>query len=390
MKGILVKIMVELLDVLALATRQIKQGRFKNFAKKLVGKNDVEAVLHRLDRLTMEESRMTAAQTMEVVHGLFNNMKGVMDGMYIFQDRTVARRLIFPHIDGKMSIDNIREALGMLYSQTSWVFLTMGDELQKSVRQWLSPPDPSINQNVACGVNHKMTATWFTEGVTYKIWKARGSLLWIRGKPGSGKSVLCSTIIEDLEDLRRAGLASLAYYYFDFKDSGKQDRRGLLASLLVQLSARSDASCEILNRLYSDHENGSRQPREDRLIQCLKEVLAAQKGEVYVIIDAVDECPNNYGMPTSREMVLELLNELASLQFSHVHFCITSRPEVDIRIILEPLTSHIISLHDEGGQRKDILDYINSVIESDLNTRRWREEDKQLVINALAQKADGM
>jgi hypothetical protein len=199
-----------------------------------------------------------------------------------------------------------------------------------------------------------------------------------------------STIIEDLEDLRRAGLASLAYYYFDFKDSGKQDRRGLLASLLVQLSARSDASCEILNRLYSDHENGSRQPREDRLIQCLKEVLAAQKGEVYVIIDAVDECPNNYGMPTSREMVLELLNELASLQFSHVHFCITSRPEVDIRIILEPLTSHIISLHDEGGQRKDILDYINSVIESDLNTRRWREEDKQLVINALAQKADGM
>ena len=41
----------------------------------------MEAVLHRLDRLTMEESRMTAVQTMEVVHGLFNNMKEVMDGM---------------------------------------------------------------------------------------------------------------------------------------------------------------------------------------------------------------------------------------------------------------------------------------------------------------------
>jgi len=199
-----------------------------------------------------------------------------------------------------------------------------------------------------------------------------------------------STIVEDLEDLRRAGLASLAYYYFDFKDSGKQDLRGLLSSVLVQLSARSDASCEILNRLYSDHEKGSRQPSEGHLIQCLTEVLAAQEGEVYVIIDAVDECPNNCGMPTSREKVLALLKELISLHFSRVHFCITSRPEVDIHTVLEPLTSHIVSLHDEGGQRKDIIDYINSVIESDPKTRRWREEDKQLVINTLARKADGM
>jgi len=108
MSGILIKIMVELLDVLGLATRQIKQGRFsefilttmfsprliwcaENFARKLLGENDVEAVLHRLDRLTMEESRMTAAQTMEVVHGLFNNMKEVMDGRYIFHDLFVVR-----------------------------------------------------------------------------------------------------------------------------------------------------------------------------------------------------------------------------------------------------------------------------------------------------------
>ena len=95
---ILVKIMVELLDVLALVTQQIKQGRFseymlvgpthlvayhdaEKFAKKLLGENDIELVLQRLDRLTMEESRMTATQTMEVVYGLFNNMKVVMDGM---------------------------------------------------------------------------------------------------------------------------------------------------------------------------------------------------------------------------------------------------------------------------------------------------------------------
>jgi len=185
-------------------------------------------------------------------------------------------------------------------------------------------------------------------------------------------------------------LASLAYYYFDFKDSGKQDRRGLLSSLLAQLSARSDVSCKILDQLYLAHDKGLRQPSESDLIRCLKEVLAVrQQGDIYIIIDALDECPNNYGMPTSRENVLELLVELISSR-PHVHICITGRPEVDIQLVLNPLKPNRVSLHDEDGQRKDMIDYIKSVVESDPKTRRWRGEDKQLVINTLARKADGM
>ena len=92
--------MVELLEVLALASQQMNQGRFsefvlddmfrfaqhdaEKFAKKLVGEKEIEAVLQRLDRLTAEESRITATQTMEVVYGLFKNMKVVMDGMDTF------------------------------------------------------------------------------------------------------------------------------------------------------------------------------------------------------------------------------------------------------------------------------------------------------------------
>ncbi len=51
------------------------------FAKKFLGDSKIEAVLQRLDRLTQEESRMTVAQTLEVVHCLMNNVKVVMDGM---------------------------------------------------------------------------------------------------------------------------------------------------------------------------------------------------------------------------------------------------------------------------------------------------------------------
>ena len=52
----------------------------EKFAKKLLGESEIEAVLQRLDRLTQEEGRMTVAQTLEVVHGLMNNVKVVMNG----------------------------------------------------------------------------------------------------------------------------------------------------------------------------------------------------------------------------------------------------------------------------------------------------------------------
>ena len=96
MTDMIIKIMIRLLEVLALATRQIKHGRFGKsvityaltmsqgdvvkFAKKLLGESEVEAVLQRLDRLTQEEARMTVAQTLGVVHGLVNNMRIVMEG----------------------------------------------------------------------------------------------------------------------------------------------------------------------------------------------------------------------------------------------------------------------------------------------------------------------
>ena len=96
MSEIVVKIIAEIIAVLALTTKQIKQGRLskwattfraslaeritEKFAKKLLGESDIEAILQRLDRLTQEEARVTAANALEVVHRLFNNLKVVMDG----------------------------------------------------------------------------------------------------------------------------------------------------------------------------------------------------------------------------------------------------------------------------------------------------------------------
>ena len=102
MTDIIVQIMVEVLSVLALATKQIQQGRFsecgitytlrmaqcaiEKFAKKLLGESEVEAVLQKLDRLTQDEARMTVAQTLGVVHGLVGNVRVVMEGTQRLHD----------------------------------------------------------------------------------------------------------------------------------------------------------------------------------------------------------------------------------------------------------------------------------------------------------------
>ncbi len=200
-----------------------------------------------------------------------------------------------------------------------------------------------------------------------------------------------SSIIKDIESTHAAGLASIAYYYFDFKDTGKQDRRGLLSSLLTQLCMWSHPGYDILSNLYEAYEYGLRQPSEVDLIQCLEKVLALPgHGKVYMIVDALDESPNKPGIPSPREKVLQLIKELVNLRHPDIRVCVTSRPEVDIRTVLEPLASHDVSLHDQAGQRSDIVDYVKSVVDSDANLRKWRRKDRQLVIDTLSQKANGM
>jgi NACHT domain len=200
-------------------------------------------------------------------------------------------------------------------------------------------------------------------------------------------------VIQDIEAMCKAGQGSMAYFYFDFRDASKQSLRDLVRSLLMQLSARSGPRCDILSDLYSAHDNGNNQPSDDISAECLKKMITLpDQGPIYLIIDALDESPSAFGIPSPRERVLRLLEELVDLSLPNLHICVTSRPEIEIRNILEPLTPCRVSLHDQSGQKEDIADYVRSIVYSDLEQimRRWRVEDKELVITTLSERADGM
>ncbi|KAI9436032.1 hypothetical protein H4582DRAFT_2130269 [Lactarius indigo] len=419
----MVQITVEILDILATATKEMEQSRAKKFLKKVAGWTDLEDGLKKLEKLTNEEVVMASSQVLKLTHTVDNKVTAVGEGVKGVEEKVqvvesevqvvksevevvksevqVVKSEVqlvgdnVKAIDDKVQTitDNSLEVKFITRQTADQVDNVKRNQLRESLRKWQSPPDPSTNHNIAADRQHEGTAEWFIESDQFENWKLTGSLLWIHGKPGSGKSILCSAIINDLTTLCEAGSASMAYFYFDFRDLDKQARRNLLPSLLVQLSTRSNAFCDVLSRLYEAHNNGARQPSDKALTQCLKEMLALpNQGPVYLIIDALDECPDTSDVPSAREQVLDLIKDLVSLRLPSLHICVTSRLEVDICDALESLTSQTISLQDEGGQKKDIADYVRSVVYSGSGKfmRRWRKDDKEHVIETLSERADGM
>ena len=189
------------------------------------------------------------------------------------------------------------------------------------------------------------------------------------------------------------GSAILAYFYFDFKDLRKQTCHDMLRSLVFQLSTDSRPCCGILHHVYETHKDGTQQPSDDTLKECLKQMLILlARDPTFIVLDALDECPDSFTFPSPRDEVLQLVRELVALHLPGLHICTTSRPEVDIRAVLEPLAFRSVSLHDESGQKADIADYVRNVVNSSPSSamRRWRAEERSMVIETLTERADGM
>jgi hypothetical protein len=220
-----------------------------------------------------------------------------------------------------------------------------------------------------------------------------GTLFLICFCDGEVIFLFSSTIIEDIKNMRDARSSLIAYYYFDDKDKAKRDIRGLLTSLLFQLACGSDSCWNVLYQLYTTCNVSFKQPSNAALSECFKNMLKLP-GQLpfFVILDALDECPSTTETPSARERVLDFVEDLVRSGHSNLFICITSRPEQDIQAVLNPLTStsRRVSLHDEVGQREDINTYLRSFVHTDRAMRRWKEEDKELVVNTLSERAGGM
>ncbi|KAH9025142.1 hypothetical protein EDB84DRAFT_405648 [Lactarius hengduanensis] len=205
MTDVIVKIMVEVLSIFAIATKEIKQGFAKKFVKKLVGRRDIEDALQKLDRLTQEEARMATAEVLRLTHSVDDKVKGV--GLQVedvnkvvhgvgegvqridhevqaVNDRVkqVNDRVGVVNDDVKLIVEGGKERTAAIQRIVNTVDDMNRNQLRRDLRNWVSPPDPSINYNTACGAHHEGTAAWLTGGDGFKGWRTDGCLLWVHGK----------------------------------------------------------------------------------------------------------------------------------------------------------------------------------------------------------------
>ncbi|KAH9012612.1 hypothetical protein EDB83DRAFT_329050 [Lactarius deliciosus] len=360
MTNVMGKVMAEVLSMLAVATKVMYQSRKKTFLKKLVGRNDIEDALLRLDKLEQGELRTVSVRVLKTTNDLKDAKSDIKDVTS----------------DIKAATNDIKDDTGNIKNDTRETKVMVQQIVDNVTREWeqlqgwLTPPDPSTNHSNACSAQHKRTAAWVFNEDIFKEWESSesASLLWIHGKAGLGKSILCSAIIQHLIALCDAGSASVVYFYFDFRDVDKKNFRGLISSLLIQLSSRSKPCLDVLSCVYSVYNDGKERPSERALVQCLKDMLMALSPcqlPTYIVLDALDECPNIHGIPTPQEQVLELVKDLVDLHLPNLCICVMSRPEIDIRAMLEPLASGQFSLHDQPGQKRDITEYVGAVVQSD-------------------------
>jgi ankyrin repeat domain-containing protein 50 len=201
----------------------------------------------------------------------------------------------------------------------------------------------------------------------------------------STANAISSTIIEHMkEHCKKPGIA-LAYFYFDFNDPEKQKISNLVSCLLAQLCNKLDDLPDQLKVLYKGCSEGQHRASVHDL-KVILPLVVKDIEDVFIVIDGLDECAKI----GERGELLTLVEEIHAWSLSKLHLLVTSRPEPDIKSLLAPLVeSQAISI--QGSQvDSDINLHIRSQLSTDPKLKKWPNDVKVEIENALTARANGM
>jgi len=263
------------------------------------------------------------------------------------------------------------------------VDLVRNDQISSQIHNWLKAPDATIDHNAACTKKQSETGIWFLNDFRFLRWlKSENSFMWMEGFAGSGKSILCSTIIQSvLEHQSSDSNVGIAFFYFTFNDESKRDVSGMLRTLLLQFAGQVHGTHADLTKLWDEYK--TKTPSPAVLIECLRHLIE-KFDKVFVFLDALDEC-NRDG---PREHVITTLQSMRAWSLPSLHLFVTSRDERDIRQAFDlPTTEHVTM--QNTGIDKDIAEYVNAQLRSDQGLQKWAKHQSEIE-EALTSRAKGV
>lgn len=203
------------------------------------------------------------------------------------------------------------------------------DQDHQRILRWLSQsvPNPSQEHNAARDKHEKGTGTWLVESEEVENWTSnKNSLLWLSGGAGSGKSLLCSTVIEYLKNRARSQIhciSAVTYWYFSFATKETLNISTFLCSIIRDLCSKLLVIPSQVQDAWIDANNGQQRPTTRELLEILHTTLK-HFDDVYLIVDAVDEYPRS-----ERDDLLDTIQEMVGFNVDCLHFLVSSRREGD-------------------------------------------------------------
>ncbi|CAJ0545089.1 Ff.00g085620.m01.CDS01 [Fusarium sp. VM40] len=266
------------------------------------------------------------------------------------------------------------------------------DKKRQEMLNWLCAVDTSVQYRAARDKYSRGTCAWLVqESDCFKTWEREPkSFLWLNGKAGSGKSILSSSVIKYFKDrYEQDPETTLAYFFFSFGSLEQQKVSVMLSSLVRQLCASRPDTPQPIKRFESDMAKGER-PDIESLETAL---IAAVSGfsAVFIIVDALDECPAFDG---ERSRLLDCLERIITAMPDNLHIFCTSRAEPDISMTIDELLSPpakaaVDITQNQGGMNGDLCLYVDTVLGTK-TYRSWSDDVKAKAKHILITRADGM
>ncbi|KAG5657351.1 hypothetical protein KAF25_005915 [Fusarium avenaceum] len=266
------------------------------------------------------------------------------------------------------------------------------DKKRQEMLDWLCAVDTSVQYRAARGKYSRGTCAWLVqESDRFKAWERNPkSFLWLNGKAGSGKSILSSSVIKYFKDrYEQDPETALAYFFFSFGSLEQQKVSVMLSSLVRQLCASRPDTPPPIKR-FDDYMARGERPDIESLEAAL---LAAVSGfsSVFIIVDALDECPAFDG---ERSRLLDCLERIIIAMPDNLHIFCTSRAEPDIHMTIEELLSPpakaaIDLTQNQTGLNSDLRLHVDTVLGTK-TYNSWSDDVKAKAKDILITRADGM
>lgn len=235
-------------------------------------------------------------------------------------------------------------------------------EISKAIQKWLAAPDVAANQAQKQSERQGDTGAWLLRMEIFTQWLVQNnSLLWIHGIPGSGKSVLCSTVVRHVLGDSLESIVKIAIcYYFDISEKSKRSTENMIRCLISQLAHRKMDS-RVLNETYNGCQDMRRTLTQAQLLSVLFSMIDDYI-DVVIIIDAIDEA-------VDVQNALHVVTQICNRNFDHVHLLFTSRLTRAIEASMTEGQAYVVELSNDNVEQ-DISAYVYDRVNHD---SKWVE-----------------